>query len=219
MLKPESATALGKIVNSFSLKKNFQKSHLCIERKQKSWGNINYKGYAKKGRDLIDDAELMLENKNKDLVRRLLSGLIKKKKYADLDLPLVFCFIFCTKIESLELFRWRFEFYYWLLEAKGLLDHPISLQVKATYRRWKKKTSEENRERVKLEKRSLKRYPQKKFASDRTSSPAVPFCRWRKWDSKTVFQGHPLMINGKTGNTVWIFGFLFLQYSHYMFNI
>lgn len=81
-------------------------------KEKKILGNINYRDYAKKGRYLIEDVELKLENKDKGLLRRLLSGLIKKKKYVDLDLPLVFCLIFGTEIESLEFFRWRFEFNY-----------------------------------------------------------------------------------------------------------
>lgn len=81
-------------------------------KEKKILGNINYRDYAKKGRYLIEDVELKLENKDKGLLRRLLSRLMKKKKYVDLDLPLVFCLIFCTEIESLEFFRWRFEFNY-----------------------------------------------------------------------------------------------------------
>ena len=50
--------------------------------------------------------------KSRLLLTGLLSGQMKKKKYAGLDLPLVFGLIFCTEIESLELFRWRFEFNY-----------------------------------------------------------------------------------------------------------
>lgn len=58
----------------------------------------------------MEDTELTLENKNKGLLLRFLLRLKKKKKCANLDLPLVFCIIFCAEIESLELFRWRFEF-------------------------------------------------------------------------------------------------------------
>lgn len=58
----------------------------------------------------MEAVELMLGKRNNGLPRSVLLGLMKK--YADLDLPLVFCFIFCTEIESLELFRWRFEFNY-----------------------------------------------------------------------------------------------------------
>lgn len=51
-------------------------------------------------------------SKDKGFAKKTFVRQMKKKKYADLDLPLVLCLIFCAKIESLELFRWRFEFNY-----------------------------------------------------------------------------------------------------------
>lgn len=49
-----------------------------------------------------------------------------------LGLPLIFRFIFCTEIEGLELFGWRFEFNYRLFKAVGLFGHPIALEIQAS---------------------------------------------------------------------------------------
>ena len=94
--------------------------------KKKILRNINYRDYAKKGEYLVEDVEPRLENESKGSLIKLLSG-PTKKKYIDLDLPLIFCLIFCTEIESLKFFRWRLEFNYWLLDTKGPLIHPVSL--------------------------------------------------------------------------------------------
>lgn len=103
----------------FHKKKNTSGRVILYTLKEKNPENINYGDYAKTGRDLIEDVELKLENKGKALLRTLVSWQKKKKEYVDRDLPLVFCLIFCTEIESPELFWWRFEFNYWLLDAKG----------------------------------------------------------------------------------------------------
>lgn len=52
----------------FHLKKNTSRRVIyALKEKKKVLGNINFGDYAKKGRDLIEDVELKLENKNKDL--------------------------------------------------------------------------------------------------------------------------------------------------------
>lgn len=76
MLKSESTSALGRMVDSFSIgkKKYFWKSHLlCIERK-KMLGDINSGDYAKKGRELIGGENSSWEVRIRVLLRRLLSG-------------------------------------------------------------------------------------------------------------------------------------------------
>lgn len=109
-------------------------------------------------------------------------------RMAGLGLPLIFCFIFCTEIESPELFWWRFEFNYWLFEAMGLFSHPISLEIQAAYTGWNQRCgvgwARENRE----------------SKDERASEKVLKFCVWKDCFSSSVITGEES--NFKRGHTL-----------------
>lgn len=66
-----------------------------------------------------------VRNEYKGLLRKLLSG-PTKKKYIDLDLPLIFCLIFCTEMKVLNSSDGGLSSITGY-DTRGLLIHPVSL--------------------------------------------------------------------------------------------